>query len=117
MRKRRCGEQPQMGCFGGNDKQIRVEVRFIGFPSIYDFFHDDQVIHIFPGGTVSDLIHDLINRYRVPIGEAFLLERSGELDPTIQVRIDKDYLRRDDFDRSAIRDGDHVTFLRLMAGG
>jgi sulfur carrier protein ThiS len=97
--------------------EINIEVVFIGFPKIYDFFLGDRVRHSFSGKTLSDLLEDLIAHYGEPVRK-FLLEKSTQkLDPTIQVMLNGNRVRREDFHRHAIEEGDTLTLLRLLAGG
>jgi sulfur carrier protein ThiS len=97
--------------------QINIEIVFMGFPKIYDFFLRDRVRHSFSGKTLSDLVENLITQYGEPIRRSLLEERTQKLDPTIQVRVNGNYVKREDFDRQIIEDGDNIIFLRLLAGG
>jgi sulfur carrier protein ThiS len=97
--------------------KIQIEVVFMGFPKIYDFFLRDRIRHSFSGKTLSDLVENLIAQYDEPIRRSLLEERTQKLDPTIQVRVNGNYVKREDFDRQTIEDGDNIIFLRLLAGG
>jgi sulfur carrier protein ThiS len=43
--------------------------------------------------------------------------RTQSLDPAIQVMINGRFIPRDEIARHEIAEGDHVTFLKLLAGG
>ena len=101
----------------GANKETQIEIVFIGFPKIYDFFSRDHITYVFSGKTVPDLVQDLIAYHGEPIRESLLEKRTQKLDPTIQVRINEKYVKREDFDRQIIEKGDKVVFLRLLAGG
>lgn len=110
-------EEPnEANCYEEN-REIQIEIIFIGFPKIYDYFRRDQVNHSFSGKTLSDLVTDLITHHGEPIRKSLLEERTQKLDPTIQVRINEKFVKGQDFDRQIIEKGDKVVFLRLLAGG
>jgi sulfur carrier protein ThiS len=100
---------------GGQSKT--VEVQFTGFPTIYDLFRGDTIRHSFSGKTLQELIADLISRYVERVKEALWDDKVNGLDPSIQIMVNRQYVKRTEFDKSIISHGDKVTFLRLLAGG
>ena len=96
---------------------IKIGVEFIGFPVIYDLFPEGPHPFTLSGGTVTQLVLDLISRNGSRIQEALLDPRTGELDPAIQIGINGKFISRDQIPRQKIEDGDKVTFFRLLAGG
>lgn len=98
-------------------KEIQIEIHFIGFPKVYDFFSCNRITHAFSGKTVLDLVQDLIAHYGKPVMGALLEERRQRLDPTIQVRINEKCVKGEDLGHRGIEQGDKVLFLRLLAGG
>jgi len=101
----------------GDSAKKQIEVKFVGFPTVYDFFQGPFIQHTFSGKTLSDLIDDLMACYDKPLSESFLIKRTQTLDPTIQASVNETSIRREAFNHQVIEDGDRVTLLRLMAGG
>jgi sulfur carrier protein ThiS len=97
--------------------QIHINVVFVGFPRIYDFFHSNRIRHPLPGKTVTDLVEDLVSRHGETIRKSLLEESTKRLDPTLQVRLNGTRVKREEFDRQTLQAGDTLTFLRLLAGG
>jgi sulfur carrier protein ThiS len=50
------------------------------------------------------------------IQEALLDPRTKELDSTIQISINAKFISRYEIPQRKIKDGDHITFFRLLAG-
>jgi hypothetical protein len=99
------------------DDTTSVEVVFVGFPALYRLFKGERVRHIFSGGVLVDLVDDLARCYGRQVSEFLFKKGSRELDPTIRVRINDALLKMGDVDTEPVKDGDEVTFLRLLAGG
>jgi sulfur carrier protein ThiS len=53
----------------------------------------------------------------VRVKESLLDPRTQSLDTAIQVMINGRFIPRDETARHEIAEGDHVTFLKLLAGG
>jgi sulfur carrier protein ThiS len=96
---------------------MNIKIEFIGFPVIYDIFPEGPHPYAFPGGTLPELIQSLIERNGTRVNESLLDPRTQSLDPTIQVMINKKFLPQQEISRHRIGEGDHVTFLKLLAGG
>ena len=64
-----------------------IEIKFVGFPAIYDYLKKDHIWHTFSGRTLKDLIDDLFSHYGEEIRESLWDERIDELDPTIQIKV------------------------------
>ena len=70
----------------------------------------------FAGETVQDLIDYLVMRYGRKATQA-LYDEEGKLDPVIQVLLNgEEWVTHDRLD-SALRDGDSLVFMVMMAGG
>ena len=96
---------------------MNIKVEFIGFPVIYDIFPEGPHPYAFPGETIRELIHSLIQRNGTRLKESLLDPRTQSLDPAIQVMINKKFLPKEEIPSRPINEGDHVTFLKLLAGG
>ena len=94
-----------------------IEIKFLGFPAIYDYLKKDHIWHTFSGRTLKDLIDDLFSHYGEEIRESLWDERIDELDPTIQIKVNEKYLEAADPQTVRISENDSVTFFRLLAGG
>ena len=70
----------------------------------------------FAGGTVNDLLDHLIAQYGRKARQALLDER-GQLDPVIQVLLNgEEWITHDNLDR-ALKEGDQVILMLMLAGG
>ncbi len=96
---------------------MNIRIEFIGFPVIYDLFPEGSHAYCFSGNTISRLAEDLIGRYGERLKEALLDAGTGKMDPTIQIRINGEFVLKDDVPHQEILEGDQVTFLKLLAGG
>jgi sulfur carrier protein ThiS len=94
-----------------------IMIEFIGFPVIYDLFPEGPHAYSFPGKTILQLVEDLIGRQGRRLTEALLEPGGPEMDPTIQVSINGSFILKEEIPKQEIRKGDHVTFLKLLAGG
>jgi len=96
---------------------MTIEITFVGFPTLYDFFHSDHLLHSFSGGTLKNLVESLSRQYGEVLNESLWDQSRNHLDPAIQVVINDQYVDRGDRDHLPISEGDRVKFLRLLAGG
>ena len=96
---------------------MNIKIEFIGFPVIYDIFPEGPHPYAFPGETLPELIQSLIQQNGTRLKESLLDPRTQSLDPTIQVMINKRFPPKEEIPSSRIEEGDHVTFLKLLAGG
>lgn len=70
----------------------------------------------FPGETVNDLIGHLIAQYGRKARQA-LYDEHGQLDPVVQILLNgEEWVTHDQLDR-ALKDGDHVMLMIMLAGG
>ena len=97
--------------------QIRIEIKLVGFPMIYDIFGEGFNTYASSNNTLSELIEDLIERYGERFSESLKDQRTKTLDPSIQIIINGKYIPREDFAQQRIEEDDKVIFLRLLAGG
>ncbi len=96
---------------------MRIEVEFVGFPTIYDIFQEVSHPHSFSGETLSDLIESLIEKYGERLIESLLDPGTHAFDPAIQIMVNRQYVGRESLHLKKMKEGDKVTFLRLLAGG
>jgi MoaD family protein len=70
----------------------------------------------FAGETVNDLIEYLVARYGRKARQA-LYDEKGQLDPVVQVLLNgKEWVTHDRLD-TALKDGDSVVLMMMLAGG
>lgn len=96
---------------------MNIRIEFIGFPLIYDLFPEGFNQYNFRGTTLSELINNLINHSEARLKESLLDLRLKALDPTIQIMVNKKIIPREKISEETIKDGDLVTFMKLLAGG
>jgi len=96
---------------------MNTRIEFVGFPAIYDLFPEGPHPFHLEGSTLSDLIQELVAHPDSRVGEALLEGRTKVLDPTIQVMINRRFIPKEELTHRKIREGDQITFLRLLAGG
>ena len=100
-----------------DEEKTSIDIIFVGFPMIYDLFKKNHIHHSFSGRSLKDLIEDLLIQYGQQMKESLWDERSNGLDPCIQITINGRYVGGAELRSIEISQGDHVTFLRLIAGG
>jgi hypothetical protein len=96
---------------------MNVKIEFMGFPVIYDIFPEGPHPFVFSGETLPELIQSLVERKGVRVRESLLDPRTQSLDPAIQIMINRKLLPQEEIPSRRIEAGDHVTFLKLLAGG
>jgi sulfur carrier protein ThiS len=96
---------------------MNIKIEFIGFPVIYDLFPAGGHTYSFSGNSIPQLGEDLITKHGQRLQEALLDARTNKIDPTIQIRINGKFILSDEIQTHEIHEGDHVTFLKLLAGG
>jgi molybdopterin converting factor small subunit len=68
------------------------------------------------GGTVKDVIDELITRYGEKVRNAFY-DAQGKLDPMIQIGLNGKSFIPLDKQNTFLEDGDSIVFMVLLAGG
>lgn len=102
---------------------IRIEIKFVGFPKLYGLFSYGFSGYDFSRRTLMDLIWELVRDNHETVRQSFFPDQDSVIDPTIQVRIQSgdsrpEYVNNQEaFNQKILREGDRVTFLRLLAGG
>ena len=96
---------------------MKIEIEFIGFPVIYDLFPEGRHLCSFPGTSLPQLVEDLIARYGQRLEDALREAGTKRMDPTIQVRINGRFISKEEIAGGELREGDHLAFLKLLAGG
>lgn len=94
-----------------------IEVKFVGFPTVYDLIGTDHFHYNFSGQTLEDLITALFNEYGEIMKEALWDNRIDRLDPAVQIKISGKYVDTISLQNIELVQNDHVTFMKLLAGG
>jgi sulfur-carrier protein len=67
------------------------------------------------GGTVADLVEDLERQF--PGLRQRLIDETGQLRRFINVYVNEEDIRFLQFDKTGLKDGDHVSIVPAIAGG
>jgi molybdopterin converting factor small subunit len=95
---------------------MRIIVEFLGFPIITDVIGKKKLELVVSGGTVKDVINELIRHYGEKVRDAFY-DAQGNFDPMIQIALNgKSFIPVDKHD-TLLEDGDSIVFMILLAGG
>lgn len=95
---------------------MNLHVKLIGFPDLKRLIGGNEIALQVQGETLGHLLRHLEATYGAPIRKA-LLDAKGAVDRSVQVlRNDREWLSREDMS-FALRDGDRVIFLLMVAGG
>jgi sulfur carrier protein ThiS len=96
---------------------VNIRLEFIGFPMIYDLFPDGSHPYTLSGDTLAQLIETLTAHEDPRVQESILDPGRGTIDPAIQIMINRKLVPKTEIQEQEVRDGDHITFLKLLAGG
>ena len=96
---------------------MNIRIEFIGFPIIYDLFPEGTHPYPLPGDTLSQLIKNLVAHSDPRVKESLLDPRTESLDPTIQIMVNRKLVSKDQIQEQKVREGEQVTFMKLLAGG
>ena len=96
---------------------MNIKIEFIGFPVIYDLFPEGTHSYPLPGDTLSQLIENLVAHSDPRVKESLLDPGTESLDPTIQIMFNRKLVSKDQIQKQKVREGDQVTFMKLLAGG
>ena len=95
---------------------MKIEVEFLGLPLASDIVGAKKVNLNFFGETVTDAMDELIRRYGEKMRNIFY-SAEGRFDPMIQIALNgKSFISADQLD-TALKEGDHLAFVLLLAGG
>ena len=95
---------------------MRIIVEFLGFPIVTDVIGKKKLELEVPGGTVKEVINELMTRYGEKVQDAFYNAR-GNFDPMIQVALNGKSFIPIDKHETLLKDGDSIVFMILLAGG
>lgn len=91
-------------------------VEFLGLPTLSAAL-GKKIDLDWGGGSVSDLIGELVAQYGQPVKKG-LLHDTGALDHSIQVIVnDEGFMNRDQMPHRELSAGDKVMFLLVLGGG
>jgi sulfur carrier protein ThiS len=96
---------------------VNIQLEFIGFPMIYDLFPEGSHPYTLAGNTLAQLIEDLADHKDIRVKESLLDPGTGNIDPVIQVMVNQKLVPKTEIQGQKVGDGDHITFLKLLAGG
>jgi sulfur carrier protein ThiS len=95
---------------------MKIQIESLGLPTLSKIIGKTYPMET-SGGTVADLVSNLVNRVGPRAGK-ILLDQSGNLDLSIQIMINEEgFLPRDEYGRRQLRDGDRIKFMLLVGGG
>lgn len=94
---------------------MKIHLEILGMPDLAKILGRRSEIE-FPGGVVSGLIELLIKGYGPKVGR-LLLDDKDQLDKTIQVIRNDQFLPRENISRQELVDGDHLKLMLLVGGG
>ena len=95
---------------------MKIIVESLGLPVLSAVIGKKTEVD-FKGGTAGDLVDQVIGRFGAK-DRAMLLDREGQLDPTIQVMVNEGrFLAREEFRKRVLKDGDRVRFVLIAGGG
>lgn len=84
---------------------------------IYDLFPEGSHSYTLSGDMLAQLIETLAAHEDPRVQESILDPGRGTIDPAIQIMINRKLVPKTEIQEQEIRDGDHITFLKLLAGG
>ncbi len=96
---------------------VNIRIEFVGFPVIYDLFPEGPHPYSFRGSSLLELVKDLVAKHDPRVGESLLEGRTKALDPTVQITINRRFVLKEEIPSHKIQEGDHIAFLKLLAGG
>ncbi len=94
---------------------MKIHLEILGMPDLAKILGKTREIE-FPRGTVGSLIEFLVKEYS-PKVERLLLDVNGQLDVTIQIILNDQFLPRESISRQELKDGDHLKLMLLVGGG
>ena len=95
---------------------MKVRVEFLGLPMISERVGGTQVELDVSGRTVKDVVAELIRRYGRKVRDAFY-DGEGHFDLMIQIALNGTVFISPDRQDTPLKEGDHVLFMLLLAGG
>jgi sulfur carrier protein ThiS len=100
-----------------NGQGVKITIEFLGFPTIYDLFPEGSHGFALPGDRIPQIVEELIARYGLRVRESLFEHGTKCLDPAIQVMVNGKLIPPEQIHEWKIREGDRVTFMKLLAGG
>jgi sulfur carrier protein ThiS len=95
---------------------LKVQIESLGLPTLSKVIGRKTQWEM-ADGTVADLVKNLVARHGQKMHK-ILLDQAGELDLSIQVMLnDEGFLKREEFSKRLLKDGDSVKFMLLVGGG
>jgi sulfur carrier protein ThiS len=95
---------------------VKITVESLGLPTLSGFIGRQAELD-FQGGTVADLVDQLVGRFGAKDRE-MLLDDAGQLDPSIQVMVNEEgFLAREQLPERVLKNGDRIRFVLIVGGG
>ena len=96
---------------------MKINVEILGLPMISDVLGKKKLEMDISGGTVKEVLDELIRRYGKKVRDAFC-DPEGNFDLSIQTSLNgKSFITVDEHFKPLIKEGDTVIFMMLLAGG
>ncbi len=95
---------------------MRIVVEFIGFPNAVEAVGQKQTDLDVPGNTIKDLLDELVRRYGQKLKDSFY-GADGSFDLNVQIIVNEESFLSVDKHDTPLHEGDHVTFMLVLAGG
>jgi len=95
---------------------LKIQLESLGLPTLSKLIGKTSQLDM-ADGTVADLVERIVKQHG-PRARKILLDKSGQLDLSIQVMVnDEGFLARNEYARRSLKDGDQVKFMLLVGGG
>lgn len=95
---------------------MRLEIEFLSLPLITRELGKKKITITFPGGNLSQLLQHLaasVKKFR-----EMVLDGGNTLAPDVQLYLNgASRVSGDTISETELKEGDHVTFMMLVAGG
>jgi molybdopterin converting factor small subunit len=95
---------------------MKVHLEFLSLPMVSKIVGNNKLDIDISGQTVKDVIEELIRHYGEKISDAFYDPRRN-FDLNIQIAINGKSFISTDKHNTPLNEGDHLTFMLLLAGG
>jgi molybdopterin converting factor small subunit len=95
---------------------MKIDVEFLGLPMVSDVVGKKKLEVDIAGGTVKDVIDELIRRYGKKVRDA-LYDGEGRFDVMIQIALNEKTSVPPDKHGTLLKEGDRLIFMLLLAGG
>jgi molybdopterin converting factor small subunit len=100
----------------GINVDIKINLEFVGFPTVPDLVGKNKLeLHI-SGTTVKDVMDELVKRYGRKVRETFY-DREGNFDLMVQIALNGKSIIPPQKHNISLNEGDTLVFMLLLGGG